>query len=162
MSFEFETLFSSPSPWATGMNSRLRQTHGSLFHGRSHKETIELTLTAPQTTVMYMQCKHEMVNWSKWFRENPQTSHQINCCKHECTTATKKTCKSPFTWMKITPNRNSQVSSFRFHKTNCFTFHVYKTNKTLYNFSKTHANFSVHKLSSLFPVSHRLKPSYPI
>ena len=35
-----------------------------------------------------MKCKHEMVNWSKWFRENPQTSHQINCCKHECTTAT--------------------------------------------------------------------------
>ena len=26
-------------------------------------------------TAMYKPCKHEMSNWSKWFRENPQTSH---------------------------------------------------------------------------------------
>ena len=65
---------------------------------------------------------------------------------------------------KITQKPKFTSFKFQVSQTNCFTFP--KTTK-LQNFNslqipKTHANFSVHKLSSLFPVSHRLKPSYPI
>ena len=55
-------------------------THGSPFHGES-TNGYGITLTAAQTTVMYMQCKQEISNWSKWFDQNPQTSPQLNCCK---------------------------------------------------------------------------------
>ena len=72
-----------------------------------------------QTTVMYMKCKHEMINWSKWFVQNPQTSHHINCCKHECTTATQT---QIHTWL-FTQNEHHktqiyklQVSGFTFPK----------------------------------------------
>ena len=119
MSFGFETLFSSPSPWETGMISETNKTHGSPFHGRPHKKMIESTITTTQTTVMYMACKHEMVNWPKWFDQNPQTSHHINCCRHEYMTAT--TDSRNHCSQKITQNK---FTSFKFQvsQINCFTF----------------------------------------
>ena len=119
MSFGFETRFSSPSPWETGMISETNKTHGSPFHGRPHEKMIESTIIATQTTVMYMACKHEMVNWPKWFDQNPQTSHHINCCRHEYMTATtdsRNHCSQK--------NTQNKFTSFKFQvsQINCFTF----------------------------------------
>ena len=129
------------------------KTHGSPFHGRPHKKTTvvttESTLTATQTTVMDMKCKHEMVNWSKWFDQNPQTSHQINCCKHECTTATTNSTNHRSHEWKSHKNKihKFQVSGF----TNKL-FHVSKNNKTptLCKFPKIHANFPVQNSAICF------------
>ena len=108
------------------------KTHGSPFHGRPHKTATESTLTATQTTVMDMKCKHEMVNWSKWFDQNPQTSHQINFRNHDCTTATKKT-----------QIHNLQVSGF--------------TNK-LFHVSKKATKLQLQKLMQT-PCANKTQPS---
>ena len=80
------------------------------------KKTTESTLTVTQPTVMNMECTHEMVNWSKWFDQNPQTSHQINFRNHDCTTANTKSTNHCSHKMNITKNANLQAASFRFHK----------------------------------------------
>ena len=78
------------------------------------KKTTESTLTVTQPTVMNMECTHEMVNWSKWFDQNPQTSHQINFRNHDCTTATTKSTNHCSHKMNITQTQiyKLQVSGF--------------------------------------------------
>ena len=113
------------------------KNHGSPLHGRPQKKATESKLTAAQTTVMNMKCKHEMVNRSKWFCKNPQTSHHLNCCKHECTTATSK--KRKFT-----------ICKFQVSQTNCFTFPKKNTKFQLQKLMQTPcANKTQPSLSSL-------------
>ena len=49
----------------SGPKIKLMDLHS--MEDRINKKTTAPSLAATQTTVMYMKCKHEMVNWSKWF-----------------------------------------------------------------------------------------------
>ena len=85
--------------------------HGSPFHGRPHKRLLNRNSQPHKQLSCTWNANRKWSTGQSGLRNNPQTSHQINCCKHKCTTA---------------KNANSQFASFRFHKqtaqTSCFTF----------------------------------------
>ena len=90
-------------------------------------------------------------------RNNPQTSHQINCCKHDCMTATTNSTNHHSHERKSLKKQihKLQVSGF----TNKL-FHVYKNSNTptLCKFPKIHANFPVQ--NSAISFQSRIVPNH--